>query len=181
MIKKISITFIILFVILLLLAPLSLLAWGKILSDELNQNQSDFLIVFTGGERRLDKAKEYVEKWPTTQVLISGVNLNLNLETIKKDLSWPANHENISIDHAQNTIENVLLSIQKINAQKNNAKVLILSNYYHLPRIYLIYKKLMPRDARIHYLGVESKFNYLSLASELFKLIKTYIVLFLWI
>jgi hypothetical protein len=170
----------------------------------------DLLAVFTGDTGRikftLDKSKEY--NYP--KVLISGVYEKNTIESLVRThyqekpipfptgtdqqvnllnppLASPLDSNKIDIDYqAQNTIENVLSTLEHLRSQPELKKVLIISSDYHLYRIDQIINKLRKshENFEISYFGIPSKFNefrtYRLLFKEITKNVETWFFLLLW-
>jgi len=155
----------------------------------------DVIIVFTGDRGRIERAMKFAQKYPSAKLLISGVySKNTVLSLIKNsgikfnnDIKIDPISQVIELDYqSQNTLDNVLATLNFLKNNKLLKKVLILSSDYHLFRINLIlnYFNKHPNLNIIKYYGVNSSLNFFQRLTtnfkELIKIVQTMIVLIFW-
>lgn len=108
------------------------------------EKSPDIIAVFTGDRGRLEYAFEILKLHPESKLLISGVyNKNtiqslLNSKNIKipEYINEAKASQVVELDYqAQNTIENVLMTLQYIRKDQSFKNILIISSDYHLLRI----------------------------------------------
>lgn len=118
------------------------------------QRSPDLIAVFTGDSGRINRALKLSLEHQTSKILISGVydknNLNVLLKAHFGD-QYSEGDENqlsyfsrlIELDfEAQNTYQNVAMTLEFLKKQESFQNILIVSSDYHIPRINLIIKKL---------------------------------------
>ena len=116
----------------------------KMVEDE---KKFDAIVALTGGRERIRTAVTMLEKGLAKKLFISGVNKNVNLEEILKQMNIPHNeiHNRIFIGYeAKNTKENALETSKWVLENKFNDIVLVTSAY-HMPRSYLELKRKLPQ------------------------------------
>lgn len=160
------------------------------------EESPDLIAVFTGDSGRIEAALNYAIKHPSSKLLISGVYEKNSIITLIKTnkLQLPANanidylSQLIELDYqSQNTLDNVIITLNFLRKNKTFHRVLIISSDYHLARIHLLFHFLTrPDDAlTLNYIGVPSHAdNYFKrwqrLSVEFFKGIQTIGLLLFW-
>ena len=113
--------------------------------DEFSKTKNSAIIVLTGGKGRINKGIELFDANYGQYLFISGVFKESELE-LKDDINRQLVNENCCVVYdkkAKNTKENAL-EVEKWLSENNNIERLILvSSYYHLPRSYIIFNKLI--------------------------------------
>tara|TARA_X000000950_G_scaffold287208_1_gene398616 strand:+ start:2453 stop:3043 length:591 start_codon:yes stop_codon:yes gene_type:complete len=125
------------------------------------ESSKSVIVVLTGGKGRIDKGLELFESNYGKYLFISGVfkeseikiNIFVENKLIEKDCC-------VIVDNkSKNTFENAFEVKRWLN-EKNDIKNLILvSSYYHLPRSYIVFKKLI-KDKDILLSPVNYKINF---------------------
>lgn len=119
----------------------------------------DAIIVFTGGENRVQSGIDLISNNIGKRLFISGVNPDTNIFDISEQILSDEDLLNCCIDlgkKANNTIENAIESIDWI--KNNNYKnVIIVTSNYHMKRSLFILKNF---DRSINFIphNVQSKF-----------------------
>jgi len=119
----------------------------------------DAIIVFTGGENRVQSGIDLISNNVGKRLFISGVNPDTNIFDISEQILSDEDLLNCCIDlgkKANNTIENAIESIDWI--KNNNYKnVIIVTSNYHMKRSLFILKNF---DRSINFIphNVQSKF-----------------------
>ena len=119
----------------------------------------DAIIVFTGGENRVQSGIDLISNNVGKRLFISGVNPDTNIFDISEKILSDEDLLNCCIDlgkKANNTIENAIESIDWI--KNNNYKnVIIVTSNYHMKRSLFILKNF---DRSINFIphNVQSKF-----------------------
>lgn len=159
------------------------------------EKSPDIIAVFTGDRGRLEYAFEILKLHPESKLLISGVyNKNtiqslLNSKNIKipEYINEAKASQVVELDYqAQNTIENVLMTLQYIRKDQSFKNILIISSDYHLLRINLLVNALKINQStdHIHYFGVRSEHNVLKrikdASLEAIKIIRSLLVSLFW-
>lgn len=151
------------------------------------KRQPDLITILTGDAGRIPYGLKKANEYHGTKVFITGVYSKNTTELLLKkhnDLSVDIN--SIEIDHARNTVENVLSILRFTKSQNNLKNVLIITHDYHLLRTKLILETIKDPNDKInyYYLGISS--NYFSwrsikiLYKEVFKIIRASAFLTLW-
>ena len=113
--------------------------------DEFSKTKNSAIIVLTGGKGRINKGIELFDANYGQYLFISGVFKESELE-LKDDINRQLVNDNCCVIYdkkATNTKENAL-EVEKWLSENNNIERLILvSSYYHLPRSYIIFNKLI--------------------------------------
>lgn len=152
---------------------LGLLHWyGAKLSTQaqefLNQSSPDYIVVYTGDFGRVIRALELVRSNPNAKVLISGVASHNNLQQVLatyrqqlgKDVSLDFLSQVVELDYqAQNTFDNVLMTLDFLKKNRATGKVVLISSEYHLLRTHFLVASLLPvasQPLTFYYLGVET-------------------------
>ena len=109
-------------------------------------NENSAIVVFTGGKGRFEKGFNILKDNVSRRLFISGVYPGINLE--KKYAINDSDSELfdccISFDEkAINTIENVQEVKDWIFLNDIN-EIFLVSSYYHLPRIKILFEKIIP-------------------------------------
>ncbi len=154
----------------------------------------DAIFVYTGDSGRLDKAFQMAQKYPASQIFISGVYAKNSLKTLLtkqgKDISvdnfLEQEKHHITLDYlARNTVENVLASLNYLRKRHAYKDIIIISSDYHIFRISLIVNSLLG-DAhyQFFYNGIEVDYtkwaNIKKLFKETFKILKATTFLLFW-
>ncbi|MFN8369069.1 MAG: YdcF family protein [Bacteriovoracaceae bacterium] len=189
---------IVLFIIYSLLAY-GLIYYAKLESEKtytaLYQKSPDLLVVFTGDVGRINFAINKAHEFNAPKIYISGVHKKNSIETLMKEQlnvnysSYASqNLENFTeIDYqAQNTIENIVQTLNYIRENKDFSKVLIVSSDYHILRINMALNSMM-KDSdnfNFYYLGSPTDYTHFRnikiLYREVFKFFRTLFFLVVW-
>lgn len=115
-----------------------------LLDNKFNENSA--IVVFTGGKGRFEKGFNILKDNVSSKLFISGVYPGIDLE--KKYALDDSDRKLfdccISFDEkAINTIENVLEVKEWVNVNAIN-EIFLVSSYYHLPRIKILFEKIIP-------------------------------------
>ena len=155
----------------------------------------DVIIVFTGDQGRIEHALKLAEKHPSAKLYISGVFSKNSLITLveenkiklpsSKGIDWLS--QNIEIDYAaQNTIGNVLMTLNFIRKNFLTGKILVVSSSYHFTRINLLFNFFTHPKEKLTFIydPVADQGTYFhklrKVSLEVLKFINTVMVLLLW-
>ena len=146
----------------------------------------DLIVVFTGDIGRIPYAIKTAEKYAQSNIFISGVNLENNVETLLTPLktSEVLDLNLLEIDYsARNTIENVLSTLKNLEMSNNLERILIISHDYHIMRIKLVMDKMkgFQNKNQFFYIGIKSDYskwrNIKIISKEFYKLVRTMVIL----
>ena len=115
-----------------------------LIDNEFNENST--IVVFTGGKGRFEKGFNMLKDNVSRRLFISGVFPGINLEKkyVINDSDKKLFDCCISFDEkAANTIENVQEVKDWIFLNDIN-EIFLVSSYYHLPRIKILFEKIIP-------------------------------------
>lgn len=155
---------------------------------KIHLNQIDCLIIFTGDTGRIPLGLQMANTHKIPKIFITGVyNRNTLPIILRKNahllelpqLQRPKNQSQwIEIDYsAQNTIGNVLSTLQFLRKEKLYKKIIIVSSDYHLYRIKFIMQKLRlyQDDFQFYYMPVQTiATNFRSLKLICLEIIKIF-------
>ena len=113
--------------------------------DEISKTENSAIIVLTGGKGRIDKGIELFDANYGKYLFISGVFKESELE-LKDDINKQRVNDNCCVIYdkkATNTKENALEVERWLSENSNIERLILVSSYYHLPRSYIIFNKLM--------------------------------------
>jgi len=161
----------------------------------LYEEAPDIIVVFTGDQGRVEHALKLASKYPTAKLYISGVFSQNSLITLVQEnkvklppsrgIDWLS--QNIEIDYAaQNTIGNVLMTLNYIRKNYLSGKVLVISSNYHFTRINLLFNFFTDKKEKLSFIYEPVKkqeFWYYKLKKTFFeslKFLNTIFVLILW-
>lgn len=103
---------------------------------------ADGLVVLTGGSGRIDEGFTLLSKGQGQRLLLSGVNQNLDFETIMRDIGQDQTLKDCCVDAenlSTNTVSNAREAI--VWARNHGYKSLILiTSDYHMPRTLKIFE-----------------------------------------
>ena len=129
-------------------------------SDSFESSKS-VIVVLTGGKGRIDKGLELFERNYGKYLFISGVfkeseikiNNLVENKLIEKDCC-------VIVDNkAKNTFENAIELTKWLDEKYDIKNIILVSSYYHLPRSYIVFKKLI-KDKDILLSPVNYKINF---------------------
>ena len=115
-----------------------------LLGNKFNENSA--IVVFTGGKGRFEKGFNILKQNISKRLFISGVYPGIDLE---KKYAFDDSDRKlfdccISFDEkAINTIENVQ-EVKEWTKVNDINEVFLVSSYYHLPRIKILFEKIIP-------------------------------------
>lgn len=137
-----------------------------------NKSENNSLIVvLTGGKGRIDKGLQLLKENKGRYLLISGVFEERNIKNKYNITEYPELNECCIFfeDKARNTIENAeqVKFWIKENEDSFNS-IFLVTSYYHLPRSFLIFKKIFPNVGII----IVASENSLKVNKEIFFHIK---------
>ena len=115
-----------------------------LIDNEFNENSA--IVVFTGGKGRFEKGFNMLKDNVSRRLFISGVFPGINLEKkyVINDSDEKLFDCCISFDEkAANTIENVQEVKDWIFLNDIN-EIFLVSSYYHLPRVKILFEKIIP-------------------------------------
>jgi uncharacterized SAM-binding protein YcdF (DUF218 family) len=155
----------------------------------------DVIVVFTGDQGRVEHALKLASKYPTAKLYISGVFSKNSLITLvqqnkiklpeSRGIDWLS--QNIEIDYAaQNTIGNVLMTLNYIRQNYLNGKVLVISSNYHFTRINLLFSFFTEKNEKFSFIyePVKKPDSWTNKLKKTFfeslKFLNTLFVLLLW-
>ena len=129
-------------------------------SDSFESSKS-VIVVLTGGKGRIDKGLELFERNYGKYLFISGVfkesevKINNFVENKLKEKDCCVVVDN----KAKNTFENALELTRWLDEKYDIKNIILVSSYYHLPRSYIVFKKLI-KDKDILLSPVNYKINF---------------------
>ncbi|MGD9637438.1 MAG: YdcF family protein [Alphaproteobacteria bacterium] len=115
--------------------------------DAANINKVDAIITFTGGSDRIKTAVNLLEQGYAGKLFISGVNKNVSLDEVLKQIDKPDTkiYNKIEVGYeATNTKENAKETASWVLSHNFN-KIILVTSSYHMPRSYLELKEVMPQ------------------------------------
>lgn len=183
------------FTLLCLYIPNFAQSQNEIAEQAFFERAPDVIAVFTGDSGRIDYTLKKAEKYPSSQVFITGVYAKNSLKTLlleqRKGLSvdqfLEQESHHIELDYlARNTIENVLATLHYLKKIEGGKNVLIISSDYHMLRISEILGTLKDTNSkhRFYFESIPSDYTKMSnlkkLFKEIYKLIKASAFLMLW-
>ena len=156
--------------------------------DSFDKKPPDLIAVFTGDVGRIPYAIKIAEKYAQSNIFITGVHLENNVETLLAPLrsSQALDLNLLEIDYlARNTIGNVISTLRHVEMSKGLNRILIISHDYHIMRIKLVMSKLKDSqdENQFFYIGVKTDYskwrNIKIVSKEFYKLIRTLSILWL--
>ncbi|MEE8295119.1 MAG: YdcF family protein [Sphingomonadales bacterium] len=153
------------------------LAWSFLFAgfviDLRNQTPSseaaDGLVVLTGGQGRIDGGFKLLSEGQGKRLLLSGINQDLDFETIMRDIGQDQDLKDCCVDAESNSTDTRSNAIEAISwAKKNGYKSLILiTSDFHMPRSQIIFDEYStgiliiphPVKSEISPLGMALEFN----------------------
>ncbi|MBY0414771.1 MAG: YdcF family protein [Bdellovibrionales bacterium] len=162
---------------------------GKNAKATFVQTPPDLIVVFTGGQGRIEFAVKRAQEFKQPNVFITGVHEKNSVKTIMNPIDPEAENEtdHIELDYtARNTVENVVSTLKYLRNNRGLNKILIISSDYHIMRIKMIVDSLMHDDEKYEFFFSPVPSNYLSIKSikilytEVFKLARTKLFLLYW-
>lgn len=116
----------------------------KPLSPNDLRQQTDAIVVFTGGANRVKTGAELFHNKMANFLYISGVNQKTTKHMILDKIGFSKlNTERIFIDFAKNTEENVLY-VSKWIKENNIKSIYLVTNCYHINRAQLLIANKLP-------------------------------------
>lgn len=163
---------------------------GKNAKSTFVQTPPDLIVVFTGGQGRIEFAVKRAQEFKQPNVFITGVHEKNSVKTIMNPISADVEVEetdHIELDYtARNTVENVVSTLKYLRNNRGLNKILVISSDYHIMRIKMIIANLVKEDEKFEFFFSPVPSNYLSMRSikilytEVFKLVRTKLFLLYW-
>lgn len=98
-----------------------------------NVRNTDGLIVFTGGSKRIEAAISMILEGYEKPVLISGVHPSVTMDILFADV--PAEkRELITLDYASRSTSENALTTRQWSEENNMQTIGLITSYYHVPR-----------------------------------------------
>jgi uncharacterized SAM-binding protein YcdF (DUF218 family) len=150
------------------------------------QTPPDLIVVFTGGQGRIEYAIKKAQEFKQPNIFITGVH---EKNSVKNLINHKEGNEtdHIDLDYtARNTVENVVNTLKYLRNNRGLNKILIISSDYHIMRIKQIIDTLIKDDDQFKFYFSAVPSNYLHLRNikilylETFKLVRTKIFLMFW-
>jgi uncharacterized SAM-binding protein YcdF (DUF218 family) len=137
---------------------------NQITKENFFKTSPDIIVVFTGDSGRIPYAIKLAKEYKQSNILISGVHTQNNIDRILKDieLSSHINPNFLDLDYnAKNTYDNVIRTLQFLRERQEINDVLVISHDYHLLRIKAILNdKQRPNDHyNFYFSGVNSNLS----------------------
>ena len=160
----------------------------KIAENSFYKRPPDLIAVFTGDVGRIPYAIKTAEEYAQSNIFISGVHSNNNVETLLTPFrtSEVLDLNLLEIDYsARNTIENVLSTLKHLEMSRHLDRILIISHDYHIMRIKLVMNEMkgFQNNKDFFYIGIKTDYskwrNIKIISKELYKLIRTMGILWL--
>ncbi len=129
-------------------------------TESFNSSRS-IIVVLTGGKGRINKGIELFERNYGNYLFISGVfkeseikiNNLIEKNLIEKDCC-------VIVDNkAENTFENAFEVQKWLDEKYHINNIILVSSYYHLPRSYIVFKKVFEKK-QIFLFPVNEKINF---------------------
>ncbi|CAO4841068.1 MAG: hypothetical protein CNLJKLNK_01039 [Holosporales bacterium] len=117
---------------------------------------TDAIVVFTGGENRVEEALRLFKKDLSPLLYISGLNEKATKADILKNAQYNDNPQAIAVDYAKNTKENVTFTARWLLDHDIRA-IRLVTNSYHMPRALIILSKKVPHVRIVPHI-VKSKY-----------------------
>jgi uncharacterized SAM-binding protein YcdF (DUF218 family) len=107
----------------------------------ISNDETDAIVIFTGGRGRIEQGFELLKIYPNTPILVSGVwrelrNLPLT-KTLEQDIDITLGHD------AQNTLGNAQ-ETKKWVQSRGIKSIRLVTSHYHMPRSLLVLHRTMP-------------------------------------
>ncbi len=144
--------------------------------DQLTSEETDAIVVLTGGNNRLQVAVELLEREYAQKLYISGVNENVTRDELLSLLDSSPELEECCIESgsdARDTVGNAIETMQWV--EKNQIKsVRVVTSLEHMPRAMVEFRRFMPNiKFTEHPVGTwrPDTINYFNLSQEYSKYI----------
>lgn len=134
--------------------------------NQLYNSPPDLIVVLTGDQGRLKYAFDLLEKYPQSELFITGVYSKNHLSLLLKQLGIQESVDGylerrahrIQLEYkAKSTLENAMATKYFLNKQPNSKRVLVISHDYHLKRVSMLFQNFMDREFYFH--GIKSDFT----------------------
>ena len=96
-------------------------------------DDTDGLIVFTGGSNRIETALNFLEKGYGKPILISGVHPDVTKHTLLKDID-PKHAPFVTIDYKSLSTKENVQTTKEWTTKHHLKHIGIITSYYHIPR-----------------------------------------------
>ena len=162
---------------------------GKNAKATFVQSPPDLIVVFTGGQGRIEYAVKRAQEFKQPNVFITGVHEKNSVKTLMNPLTESVGDQtdHIELDYtARNTVENVVSTLKYLRNNRGLNKILVISSDYHIMRIKMIFGTLVQEEEKFEFFFSPVPSNYLSMRSikilytEVFKLARTKLFLLYW-
>lgn len=162
---------------------------GKNAKSTFVQTPPDLIVVFTGGQGRIEHAVKSAQEFKQPNVFITGVHQKNSVKTLINPLTDTvvSQTDHIELDYtARNTVENVVSTLKYLRNNRGLNKILVISSDYHIMRIKMILGTLTEEQEKFEFFFSPVSSNYLSMRSikilytEVFKLARTKLFLLYW-
>ncbi|CAO5675170.1 MAG: hypothetical protein HEEMFOPI_00989 [Holosporales bacterium] len=117
---------------------------------------TDAIVVFTGGENRIEEGVRLFKNGLSTRLYISGLNEKTTKVDVLKNAQYDGDLQSVDIDYARNTKENVALTASWLTENHSHA-IRLVTNSYHMPRALIILSKKAPHVRIVPHI-VKSKY-----------------------
>lgn len=104
---------------------------------------TEAIVVFTGGENRIEEAVRLLESNRAPRLYISGLNEKTTKVDVLKKAHYQGDSTRIDVDYAKNTTENVVLTAHFL-INHNIHSIRLVTNSYHMPRALIKLSKMVP-------------------------------------
>ena len=157
------------------------------LAEGLFQKSPDSIVVFTGDRGRLARGIELLKKYPTANLLISGVHGANNLSTL---VAGQADAQallesgtQVELDYdALNTMGNVRETLEHLgHVSGKTERILVVTSDYHVLRVRMIFQEqLGDRKMKVFYEGIPTpRSDIRKLMKESVKIVRGWLILML--
>ncbi len=147
-----------------------------LIRDKIRFSKIEAIVVLTGEKGRIPEAIKIFNKNRNIYLIISGANPNFSKEFIKKKIGLEGAKNLIIENRSKNTIENAL-EVKKILKRLNIRNIVLVTSCFHIPRAYLIFKIILPKNVTICRWGVRKKFSLKEILEENVKIVYFLILL----
>lgn len=111
--------------------------------------RTDAIVVLTGGRGRVDKGLNLLKKGNSGLLILSGVNIDADLDAIFQRAIEGRDRENIMLEKtSRSTYENAV-EVRKIMKERGLKTMVLITSWYHMKRALYIFRSTMPKGFKI--------------------------------
>lgn len=114
-------------------------------AQELDLSRYDALVVFTGGNGRIGKGIEFLQRVRAMPLLVSGVNTQVSAEKLLAPYGLSGDEQQfISLDYNALTTRQNIVETGVWARTHNHRRLLVITSYYHIPRSKTLFRQMTP-------------------------------------